>query len=302
MAATRADIRRARPLLGTFVEIAAEGAPRDEMEAAVEAAFAAIAHVHARMSFHDPHSDVARLNRDAHARDVRVDACTYQVIETALALHRESHGIFDIAIAPVLQDLGLFPRQVGGAAGAPSAARSGEGIELLEGPCIRFCDPGLRIDLGGIAKGYAVDCAVAVLREARIPRGLVNAGGDLVAFGPPAQLVHLRDPRDPTRLIGSVAVADAALASSARMFDPTSSSVPTLAATIDPRTGAPADRVAGVTVRAPSCMLADALTKVVMILGEEAVPILSSHQADALMISADGDINVTSDWHELLAA
>jgi thiamine biosynthesis lipoprotein len=253
------------------------------------------------MSFHDPDSDVSRLNRGAHAGAVAVDASTYRVIEAALALHHASDGMFDIAVAPELQELGLLPRHAGERPGA-AAPRTREGIELLDASRIRFRDPDLRIDLGGIAKGYAVDCAVAALREAGIPRGLVNAGGDLAAFGSPGQRIDLRDPRDPSRLIGSFTLANTALASSGAMFDLMHRPAPMVAATIDPRTGRPTDGMAGASVRAPSCMLADALTKVVMILGEGAAPVLSRYAASALLVSRDGGISVTSDWHELLAA
>src|SRR5262249_29992056 len=102
-------VRRARPLLGTFVEIAASGRPRSELESAIDLAFAAVAKVHRLMSFHEHESDVGRLNRDAHASSVAVDACTFEVLRTSLDLHRRSGGIFDVTIAPVLQTMGMLP-------------------------------------------------------------------------------------------------------------------------------------------------------------------------------------------------
>ena len=113
--------RRARPLLGTFVEIAVR-APIPAAEAAVEAAFAAVAMVHWLMSFHEPDSDVSRLNRGAAAGAVRVHDWTYQVLETALDMHRRSGGAFDITVAPALQALGLLP----GAVSSPSPRSCGE--------------------------------------------------------------------------------------------------------------------------------------------------------------------------------
>jgi thiamine biosynthesis lipoprotein len=106
--AAAADIRRARPLLGTFVEITAAHAPA--LEAAVEAAFAAVATVHRLMSFHEPDSDVGRLNRHAAADAVRIHDWTYEVLEVALDIHHCSGGTFDITVAPALQALGLLPR------------------------------------------------------------------------------------------------------------------------------------------------------------------------------------------------
>src|SRR5215471_15809864 len=108
MQAAPDDLRRARPLLGTFVEIAASGAASADMEDAIEAAFGAVARVHRLMSFHDRGSDVSRLNREAKAGAVAVDPWTFEVLVTAQDLHRRSWGAFDIAVAPVLQYLGLL--------------------------------------------------------------------------------------------------------------------------------------------------------------------------------------------------
>src|SRR5271166_5218789 len=95
-----ASIRRARPLLGTFVEITAAGAPRPVMEEAVEAAFAAIAKVHQLMSLQEPESDLCRLNHEASASPVEVDPWTFEVLQAALDLQRRSEGLFDVAVAP----------------------------------------------------------------------------------------------------------------------------------------------------------------------------------------------------------
>ena len=98
--ATSDSIQRARPLLGTIVEIVAGGAAASKLDEPVDAAFDAIAQVHRLMSFHDSKSDVSRLNREAFDRDVAVHAWTYRVLSTALEIHRYSGGLFDITVAP----------------------------------------------------------------------------------------------------------------------------------------------------------------------------------------------------------
>jgi FAD:protein FMN transferase len=173
--------------------------------------------------------------------------------------------------------------------GATTAA-----IELLPGRRIRFRRRGLRIDLGGIAKGFAVDQAIAALRRRGMAAGLVNAGGDLAAFGP-AETVHIRDPRDPSRSILRLAVENAALASSAPRFDPMRSAQTAGSAIIDPSTRAPVEAGVAATVRAPSCMIADALTKVVTIVGAAAAPVLEHYGAGAIMVSAAGRVAITDD-------
>src|SRR5262249_11565955 len=154
-AVASASIHRARPLLGTIVEMTVIGPARAGLDAAADAAFAAIAKVHRLMSFHEPTSEVSRLNRAATARPVRVDAWTWDVIATAVELARRSGGAFDITVAPLLQAAGLLPADAARARDAAPAPH--DAIEPLPGHRIRFRHPATRIDLGGIAKGFAVD-------------------------------------------------------------------------------------------------------------------------------------------------
>jgi thiamine biosynthesis lipoprotein len=292
-------IRRARPLLGAFVEIAAIGPEQSDLDAAAEAAFAAVAKVHRLMSFHDPASDVSRLNREAAARPVRVDAWTWDVVAAAVDLDRRSDGAFDITVAPLLQRAGLLPPA---AALTVDASPAPHAIAMLAGGRIRFRDPATRIDLGGIAKGFAVDRAIEVLRTRRVTAALVNAGGDLAAFGPTAWPIHLRDPRDPRETIGAIDVGNEALATTGGRFEPLDSRLVASTAVFDPRARAPASLIAGASVRAPCAMLADALTKIVMIEGEAAAPLLEHFGAAALMVPRDGDIRVTTSWQAARAA
>ena len=289
-------VRRARPLLGTFVEIEAAAAAPSQMHAAIDAAFEAVACVHRLMSFHEPDSDVSRLNRKASDRPVKVHGWTFQVLQAAVEMHRRSNGIFDIAVAPTLQIMGLLPR-LNDDAPIDAGAESFDGIELLEGNTVRFRHGGVRIDLGGIAKGFAVDRALEALRGFGVASGLVNAGGDLATFGNEPQTIHIRHPRDPRRSICSVEVNDEALASTARRFDPFQSADTTPSAIIDPSTCKSTQLIDGATVRARSCMVADALTKIVMIAGTDALALLEHYGASALLISTDSNLQITPDWH-----
>jgi thiamine biosynthesis lipoprotein len=125
------------------------------------------------------------------------------------------------------------------------------------------------MDLSGIAKGFAVDRAVDVLRAAGVQQGVVNAGGDLAVFGPEPRQVGVRDPCDLSRLAAVVTLHNEALASSGRA--------------IDPSTRRLIETVAGASVRAPSCMIADALTKVVGVMAEAALPVLHHYGASATL-------------------
>jgi thiamine biosynthesis lipoprotein len=298
MAIVSDKARRARPLLGTFVEIEAAGAARPELDVAIDAAFEAVERVHRLMSFHERDSDVRRLNREAFVRPVNVHAWTFQVLQVAVEMHRQTNGIFDITVAPALQALGLLPGLEGDEA-VVTEARPFDAIELLPENIVRFRDPNVRIDLGGIAKGFAVDRALEALRGFNVKNGMVNAGGDLAAFGPDPRTIHIRHPRDPRRLMCSVEVTCEALASTARRFDPFQSADTTPSAVIDPATGKSAHAIDGATVRARSCMVADALTKVVMISATDALQWLEHYNASALLVSSDSDIRITPDWHSV---
>lgn len=290
-------LRRARPLLGTFVEITVMGTPPHEGDAAIEAAFETVAEIHDLMSFHRSESDVSRLNRKAATAAVTVDAQTYCVLEAALDLHHQTNGMFDIAVAPILQNLNLLPREperIVFTADIPGCSA----IELLSDCRVRFHDERIRVDLGGIAKGYAVDRALAVLRARNISNAVVNAGGDLAAFGPHTSQIHLRDPHDPCRFMCQVTIRNEALASSGLSFDPFRSLITSDVAVINPRERTSVLAVAGATVRASSCMIADALTKVVMIAGDAATAILDHYCASALLVLPNGDLWLTSNWRQ----
>ena len=295
MAAASNSVRRARPLLGTFVEIEAAGPVEGEVIGAIDAAFDAVSTAHRLMSFHEADSDVSRLNREAFDRPVRVHRWTFDVLRTSVELNRRSNGLFNVAVAPILQARGLLPlhddNQV-----ADAQPPLPEAIELLEYEAIRFRHRGTRIDLGGIAKGFAVDRALDVLRQSgALVCGLVNAGGDLACFGEPVQSAHIRYPRDPGRVACRVAFANEALASTARRFDLFQSTETAVSAIVDISGKSPANAIDGVTVRAPSCVIADALTKIVMISGTDAAALLELYDASALLITSSSEIQISPD-------
>jgi thiamine biosynthesis lipoprotein len=296
MQATSTRLRRARPLLGTFVEIDVDDVEEQYAEGAVEAAFEVVTEIHRLMSFHEADSDVSRLNRAASSGAVAIHPWTYEVMAMAADVNRRSAGAFDIGVAPTLQQLGQLPADEDARLTPQTSIPMSESIELLDDNRIRFTHSSVKIDLGGIAKGFAVDRAIDELRGHGVRSAIVNAGGDLAAFGPEARTIHIRDPRSPDRLICQVDVRNQALASTGRRFDPFRSAAVADTAVIEPKTRTPAQTVHGATVRASSCMVADALTKVVMLAGAEAAAPLSHYRASAIFVSADGDVRATIDW------
>jgi FAD:protein FMN transferase len=248
-------MRRQRPLLGTFVEIDAEGLPGHELERAVAAAFAAVALVGRLMSFHDPDSDLSAINRGAAVAPVAVHPWVARVISRALALHRLTDGLFDCAIACELVRWKVLPDD-----GPVTAPATMAAVHLLPDNHIAFDTP-LTLDLGGIAKGFAVDRAVAVLRRHAIRAAVVNAGGDLRAIGP-AVPIHLRDPVDPSAIRFAGMLQNGAIATSSAATTLTRFGSGQVSALVRARTRQPIVDCDAYSAIAGSCMVADALTKV----------------------------------------
>ena len=273
-----AEIRRARPLLGTIVEIAVSGADEATLTRGIARAFAAVEKVHRLMSYHDPASDVGRFNEARVGEIVHVHRWTAAVVRLAQRLARETGGAFDITIAPRLAQLGYLPRL--GPAAARETHATFRDLTVLPGATLRASRP-LRIDLGGIAKGFAVDRAIAALRAAGVPSALVNAGGDLRAHGPRAWPVTIRHPERPGEMAGAIALRDAALATSATTFTRREWRGHWISPLLDGVSRVPRADLASVSVLAPTCILADALTKAVLAQPAAAAALLAHHRAVA---------------------
>jgi thiamine biosynthesis lipoprotein len=205
-------------------------------------------------------------------------------------LSEASAGLFDVTVAPALVRWGYLPKPPAGAGAGRAAARGcWQDVELLGGRAVRFRRP-LCIDLGGIAKGFAVDLAVEALRDAGIPRGAVNAGGDLRLFGGEPERVHVRLPRFPGRWVGLTTLRDGALATSAGYFDDRRKPGAEVSPWVAPASGRARARRWSVSVKAHSCTWADGLTKVLMLAGRRALPVLRSFAAEGFIVTARGEV------------
>ena len=282
------SVRRARPLLGTFVDIQAMGLPESCLAAAIDRAFGAVERVQQLMSFHDPRSDVSRLNRQAARRPVRVSAWTYQVLSAAKVYYAETDGAFDIAVAPLLEQWGFLPRWNRIEEERSCLGCTGD-IEIRADQTVRFHRP-LRIDLGGIAKGFAVDKAVEELRAGGVGTGVVNAGGDLRVFGVARQWVHIRHPARPGLVVPLRELNEAAIATSATYFSRRTCRNNRISPLVDTANRRAVTRGVSVTVQAPTCMVADALTKVVFARGGKAGALLRDFAASAFIMTRRGEI------------
>lgn len=215
-------VARAKPLLGTFVHLALFSRDRNdqELEDIASGCFQRVVEIQRMMSFFEADSEISAINKSPANRRVRVSNETSRVLRISQELYEESRGAFDV-----------MQRERGS---KPDAR-------------LEFHDDGLvsrtreaAVDLGGIAKGFAVDEAVKTLGICEDLSGVLNAGGDMYFFGDEAFPFSIRSPFDDGRYFKGEVVSKCAVATS--VF--TSSTGPV-----------------SITVRAPSCMIADALTK-----------------------------------------
>jgi thiamine biosynthesis lipoprotein len=261
-------VTRCRPLLGTFIEVTGDS------EGAIDAAFDAVAHVHRLMSAHEPDSDISRINHFGHQRAVEVDAPTLAVLERALFWSKASEGAFDIIAAGAAAiERGYVPLHPGQ---PRPQARLWTCLELC-GRTARLLKPAC-IDVGGIAKGYAVDRAIAAMKAAGAALGLVNAGGDMAGFGPQSWPVLVVRPE--TRLaIANIAISNGAIATSSVQPDGT-----------DPHLFKRSADLLSATVCAPAAIDADALTKIMLSGSPSAAACLTQVDARAIVMTRDGSV------------
>ncbi|MHB1400531.1 MAG: FAD:protein FMN transferase [Trichloromonadaceae bacterium] len=298
------ELRQSRLLLGTVVEITVLGPDQAALETAVNAAFAEIARIEALMTPHQPQSDVSRLS--AAAEETTVAAETAEVIALGLQLAQASDGALDLTLGRVKALWAIeseTPRVPSSEELATALAGTGPAALQLDGLTVRKSAPQLAVDLGAVAKGYAVDRAVAVLRTAGVTRASVNAGGDLFLLGDQVGRpwrIGIQHPRTEGQVAATLLVADQAVVTSGdyeRFFEQDGVRYHHI---FDPQTGLPGRRCQSASVVAPTAALADALSTAVFILGPEAGLALVAQfpGALALVIDAAGGRHVSPGLQE----
>jgi len=193
-----------REVMGTFARIVAVAADSKEALGCVEAAFAEIEKIDELMSDYKSDSEISELNRDGFRRAVEVSKSTYEVLQRSIEFSELTCGAFDVTVGPLVdlwhsaQDANSLPTDA-----ELLGARSKVGYDKLildaNETSVRFAVDGMRVDLGGIAKGYALDKAVEAMQKDGAIGGMVDIGGDIRCFGSPPEgqdrwRIGLQDP------------------------------------------------------------------------------------------------------------
>jgi thiamine biosynthesis lipoprotein len=259
--------------------IDAYGPDPDALPRIVNDAFDEVDRIDRLMSNYKADSPLSAINRNAASRPVAVDAELFDFLTTSLRYTRESDGAFDITVGPLIKAWGFFQ----GDGHVPEdadlrAARHVVGashVILNAGDkTVRFDRPGVELDLGGIAKGYAVDRVVTRLRDRGVVAALVSAGGSTVyGLGAPpdheAWDVQIQDPVDAQRSALTVPLTDRALSiagTSEKFFEAGGVRYSHI---MDPRTGRPVQGILSVAVLAPTGTAGDALDDAFFVMGVE---------------------------------
>jgi thiamine biosynthesis lipoprotein len=277
----------ARQAMATRFELVLVGDDPVSLRAAGEEALDEIERLEAQLSLYRPTSEIARLNAHAAERAVRVEPTLFRLLQQAQRLSEQTDGAFDITVGPLIRAWGFM----GGTGRTPdadelAAAKARVGANLLEldqsNFTVRFTKLGVMLDLGSLGKGYALERAVGVLREAGIENGLLHGGTSTIcALGRPAEgdawkvAVELppqpmAQPTTPTPL-AVVPLVNESLSVSAvwgKSFDVGGR---TYGHVIDPRLGEPVQRAVLAAVVLPSATESDALSTALLCVGPEAL-------------------------------
>ena len=290
-------VRRTVPVMGTLAELAVVGADPRAAHAAIDAAIEELRRVDRLMTRFSASSEIGTANRLALTRPVAVGDATAAVLREALTWAEASDGAFDPALGRAigLWDVARRRTPPSGAAVRPLAGRrlfQAVALDRWRGrPVVRFTDPDVALDLGGIAKGWGVDRAADALRAHGVTQALVNVGGDLYALGAAPDgapwRIGIRSPEDPAALAGEVEVRDAAVATSGDYLQYFRWGGRRYHHLLDPATGAPrVTLVRSVTVVAASCLAADAAaTAVFGMTSERAARFLQARATGARLAS-----------------
>jgi len=294
---------RSRYLMGTPVEIKARGTDEAATQAAINAAFDEIGRLERLMSHWRDDSQVARINAQAGKAPVEVAPEVFEVIRRALGASRVTGGAFDITIASV----GALWRIDGENARVPSEEEIRKALANVGWRHVRLDErartvyldaPGVRIGLGGIAKGFAVDRAMAVLRSRGVRSAILTAGGDTALLGRDGDhpwRIGIRHPRAEDRTIAWLDAADTTVHTSGDYERFLMVKGKRYGHILDPATGWPASRSRSVTVVAKDGTLGDALATGIFVMGPEqgrrlavALPGI-----EALIVDSKGKVTMT---------
>ncbi len=291
-------ISRSESIMGTSCSVELWSDDKARGEAAITSVFDDMRRIDRLMSTWKEDTEISLVNREASKHPVKISVELFRLLEESVRYSELTHGAFDITYASVgyLYDFkkGVHPDEKAIAAALPGINWRHMALDRAK-TTVYFQRPGMRIDLGGIAKGYSVDRGIEILQQQGITRAMVNAGGDTRIigdrFGKP-WVVGVRDPDHEGKVFLRLPLTDTAFSTSGdyeRYFDEDGKRYHHI---LDPKTGDSARKCRSVTVISGTATRTDALTKSVFIMGpEEGIKFIDTlSDVDAVAVAPDGKV------------
>ncbi|HEU4629187.1 MAG TPA: FAD:protein FMN transferase [Gemmatimonadaceae bacterium] len=296
-----ARVARAWPVMGTMLGVTVWGTDTAAMRRGVYAARDSVRLVDSLMSSYRPTSEISRLNAAAGGAPLPVSPQTLHVLRRARLFWRLSGGRFDPTVGPLVRAWGFQ----GDSGRVPPRAELDSLRMLVDfgaveidstAGTVRLPRAGMRLDLGGIAKGYALDLARRALRDPRITGGMVDLGGNVLVFGRPPRgerwVIGIRHPRGDGRLLGTVTLDSGAVATSGDYEHFYRIDGVRYGHLIDPTTGYPRRGVMAATAIGPRGDWSDGLSATLFLVGPArgaAIADSLPHVAGLWVLDGDAD-------------
>jgi thiamine biosynthesis lipoprotein len=265
--------------MGTTFSVTLYGYDREQLQAAMADAFEEVRRIDGELSNYRPGSDLSEVNRFAAERPVKVTPELFRLLSECLDYSRRSEGTFDISVGPLMKVWGFYK----GTGRLPRKEEVDQALKkvgyrnvLLNAAdrTVRFAQPGVELDPGGIGKGYAVDRVVQVLKDDGITSALVSAGASSIyALGTPNNQrgweIKIRDPKNQQRTLEDLYLKNESMSTSGSYEKFFTAGGKIYSHIMDPRTGYPAKGVVAVSVIAPKTIDSEAWTKPYFVLGRQ---------------------------------
>jgi thiamine biosynthesis lipoprotein len=278
-------------------EVRIAGLSRRKAQPLAKLAIAEVQRIESKFSRYRAASVVSRINASAGSnRGFDVDAETAHLLDFAATLHESSSGLFDVTSGTLRKAWDFKAGRL------PDAAQVEALLPLVGWDRVRWKDQrielpvaGMELDFGGFGKEYAADRAATLLQQQGVRHGMVNLGGDIRLVGPRPDgspwALGIQHPREERKLLATMTLATGALATSGdyeRFFELDGVRY---CHVLDPRTGWPVSAWRSVSVVAPACLAAGALTTIAMLKGADALAFLASQKVGFLAVDATGRVH-----------
>jgi FAD:protein FMN transferase len=290
--------KRTDAIMGTRIYVELWDTDESHAQASIDAVMAEMQRIDDLMSHYKPESQLSSINQHAAEHPVQVDRELFDLIKLSTHYSEITEGAFDITYASVGY-LYNYPKHI-----RPTEEQIKAALPAVNWRNMKFDDAhhtvffehkGMRIDLGGIGKGYAVDRGIDILQKRGIQHALVTAGGDSRIIGDRMGrpwLVAIRHPDDESKVVTRIPISDAAMSTSGdyeRFFDENGVRYHHI---IDPRTGHSASKVRSATIIGPTATQTDGMSKTAFVLGpQKALEIINRMpEYDAVFVAPDGKV------------